>query len=326
MNMQVRFLVVLFLGLFFYAVPVWAGWVVTYSDAESGAQSKEYYQDGKANLGSLIHTGKYFLVVDQDSRAYWKGTPDQYCEVMRAQLQKMKEQMASVPAQYRPVPISQKKVTRKKLGKKSIAGYSATGYEFYVDGNQRGQVWVSSDSGLSDVINFGRSMVKNTECLEGMDSASLDSAALYEKTVRNAFTLKESYRQVVSIDRENVSSDKFQSPDGYASYNDFQKYMDHLNNQSRSSSSSSNRTSPPPSYQEESIPQESPQMDEVAEVEDVREEESSPKRGDNVVVKDTKDIARDSAKEAHQSTKRGIQKEISKDIQKGVGSFLKKIF
>lgn len=310
MNMQARFLVALFVGSFFCAAPAWAGWVVTYSDAESGAQSKEYYQDGKANLGELIYTGKHFLVVDQDSRAYWKGTSQQYCESLRSQRQQLMAQMASIPAQYRPVPISQKKVTRRKVGTKSIAGYSATGYEFSVDGSlQGGQVWVSSDSGLSGVIDFERSMSKTMECFEGMDSASLDGAALYKQTIKKRFILKESYREVVSVEKKSVSAGSFVAPSGYASFSDYQKFMDHISNELRSSS--------PSSYSSEYMPQGMPQMDEVAE-----QESFGNGGGDSW----SNDSARDSARDEQQPTEREVSEGISKDIKKGIGGFLKKIW
>lgn len=296
----------------------WAGWVVTYAEAESGERSQEYYEKGKANFGQLIYTGKHMLVVDPDAKAYWKGTPNQYCEALKAQKKKMEAQMAAMPAQYRPVPISKRKVTRKKIGTQKIAGYSATGYEFYVDGDQEGQVWVSSDSGLSGIIDFERSMAKKMKCFEGLDSASVEGSALYKQTTEGTFTLKESYREVVSVEKKSVPSSHFEAPAGYKSFDDYDKFMNYLMNHSRSSSRSSSGQS--------AMPYEAPTRQQSSQSTSSTQTGAQSQQKDNVIVKDAKDIASDTVDEAHQETKEGIQDEISKDVKKGVKNMLDKLF
>jgi len=219
-----------------FAQTAWAGWVVTYKDAESGAKSQEFYESGKANIGEMIYTGKHFLAIDRSSKSYWKGTVQQYCDALGAQMKKLEAQMASLPAQYRPKPISQKKVTRKKLGNKTIAGFSSTGYEFYVDGSQEGRIWVSSDSGLSGILDIERSMGKKVKCLEGSSKMSLEGSALYTETTKNKFILKESYREVVSVESKSVPSSVFDAPSGYKSFSDYDQFVDYASNNSGSSS------------------------------------------------------------------------------------------
>ena len=294
------------------SLPASAGWVVTYKDAESGERNLEYYDKGKANFGEVIYTGKHILVVDADAKAkaYWKGTPGQYCDALLGQMKKMEAQMASMPAQYRPVPISKKKVTRKEIGKQKIAGFNATGYDFYVDGNQEERIWISSDSGLTDIINFNKSMSKTMECLDNMDSMSVESSSLYKKTVEGAVVVKESYRQLVSVEKKNVPASHFDAPAGYKSFSDYDQFMNYLMNRSRSSSRSNPKQSSP-SYE---APTSRSQP------------ETSSQKEDNVVVKDAKDIASDTVDEAHQETKDGIQDEISKDVKKGVKGMLDKLF
>ena len=300
------------------SLPAWAGWVVTYKDAESGERNLEYYDKGKANFGEVIYTGKHILVVDADAKAYWKGTPNQYCDALLGQMKKMEAQMASMPAQYRPVPISKKKVTRKEIGKQKIAGFNATGYDFYVDGNQEERIWISSDSGLTDIIKFNKSMSKKMECLDNMDSMSVESSSLYKKTVEGAVVVKESYRQLVSVEKKNVPASHFDAPAGYKSFSDYDQFMNYLMNKSRSSSRSAPRQSSP-SY-------EAPTSRSQPQASSDSNTSTQGQQKDNVLVKDAKDIAGDTVDEAHQETKDGIQDEISKDVKKGVKGMLDKLF
>jgi len=223
-----------------FAQTAWAGWIVTYKDAETGEQSREYYDSGKANYGELIFAGKQMIVIDQGSRSYWKGTPEQYCHALKAQMQMMQSMM---PAQFRQKPISQKQVARKKLGTKSIAGYSATGWEFTVDGSPSGRVWISSDSGLSGIIDFERSQSKQMKCFEEMERMELEGAKLYKQTVEGAFILRDSQRQVTSVERKSISSDRFNAPAGYKAFSDYQQFVEYAGN--NGSDSSSNMSSAP---------------------------------------------------------------------------------
>ncbi len=296
---------ILVLGLMSQAVS--AGIVVTYKDAESGETSQDLYDRGKANFGEMIYTGKHFLVVDRGSKSYWKGTSGQYCQALQAQKKKMEAQMASMPAMYRPVPISKSKVTRKKLGKQSIAGFSATGYEFIVDGSPSGRVWVSSDSGLSSIIDFQRSMEGKMKCFESLDSFGVEGSDIYKKTVKDVFILKEDFRQVVSVDKKSIPADRFKVPAGYKAFNNYEKFMNHLMNNERSGSMG---------YSDQSEP--------IFEM--PAESRTQSKQKDNVIVEDAKDIANDAVEQAHSSTKRGIQDEISEDVEKGVKGLLDKLF
>ncbi len=228
-----------------FAQPAWAGWVVTYKDAETSERSQELYDDGKASFGELIVNGKNYFVVDRGAKAYWKGTAQQYCDALKAQMQMMQSMM---PAQYRQKPISQRKVTRKKLGAKSIAGFSATGWEFQVDGSPEGKIWVSSDSGLSDIIEYERSYAKQMKCFDEMNRMGLEGAKLYKETVAGAFVLKESQRQVVSVERKSISSSQFSAPSGYKGFSDYNKFMDYVGSHSNASSGGSSRASAPPSF------------------------------------------------------------------------------
>lgn len=217
------------------SMPAWSGWEVTYKDEESGERSKDYYANGKANFGQIVYTGKHLLVVDAGSKAYWKGTPDQYCEALLSQKKKIEAQMASLPAEYRPVPISKKKVTRKKIGTQKIAGYSATGYDFSVDGEPSGKIWVTSDSGLSDIIKSQRAMAKKMKCMDEMDGSSVESSALYKQTTDDAFPMKEDFRQVVSVEKKSVPDKYFSEPAGYRLFSSYDQFMSHLMNRSGSS-------------------------------------------------------------------------------------------
>lgn len=223
------------------AQPAWAGWVVIYKNAQ-GAKSQEYYDRGKINAEGLIYAGGSVITVDEDSRAYWKGTLQQFCHAFKAQMQQIQ---SMIPAQYRPKPISQRKVTRKGIGSKSIAGFSAKGYEFYVDDSQEEQIWVSSDSGLSGLIDMKNSMSKKMRCLDDMNKAELEDSTLYKKTTKGKFVLKDSSREVVSVEEKQVPASHFEAPAGYKSFSNYQQFMDYISNHSKSSSRAPSRVSAP---------------------------------------------------------------------------------
>lgn len=331
MSVKIRFLIAVFLGLFFYSETALAGWVVTYKDSESGEQRQDYYSGDKMKFGESVFADDYIIVADKGSASYWKGTPKQYCNAMSDMKKKLEEQFASLPAQYRPVPISQKKVTSKKIGTKSIAGYSATGYVFLVDGINNGEFWVSSDSALSGLISMKEGKNDNFECFEKMKGMDLEDSTLFRKMEKKSFILEESWQQVVSVKKKKLPRGSFEAPDGYKGFSDFQQYMDYVSKKQSSASSSS---SPSSFYQSEEASQSDYNQADKRQEESYRaedepepsEQRSSRKKGDNIIANDAKDIAKDSAREVRQSTKSGIKEEISKDIKKGVGSFLKKIF
>jgi len=238
-----QFMMVMFVCLF--SQTAWAGWVVTNRNVDTGAKNQEFFEGRNMSAEGMIYKDGYLIVVDRGSRAYWKGTPQQYCEVMNAINKKLKAQMDLLPAQFQPKPISQSKVTRKNLGKKAIAGFSATGYTFFVDGHSSKQIWVSSDSGLSRVIDFGHSMEKKMKCFTEMGDLGLESTAIYKRTVEDAFILKDSNQQVVSVEKKSISSDRFNAPRGYKSFSDFNSFTKHISNHSSSSSRSPSRPSMP---------------------------------------------------------------------------------
>jgi hypothetical protein len=294
-----------------------AGWLVTYKEVDSGNQSYEYFADSKAKYWSesdgMINTGEHLILVNGGSRAYWKGTAEQYCDALKAWTKRIQAQMATLSPQFKPVPISQRKVTRKKLGNRSIAGFSATGYEFSVDGVQEEQIWVSSDASLSGVIGHMQSQSKKVECLEEMDSSSLEVSKLYKQTIKDRIILDDAYKQVVSVEEKTISASQFDAPEGYKAFHDYDQFVEYSSNHSGSSSMSS-ADSPEPQF-------DMPERDSSRMI----EQEPSKDNGDNVVVNDAEEIASDAVKEAHQSTKQGISEGISEDIQKGVRGLMDKL-
>ncbi|MDX8408180.1 MAG: hypothetical protein R8L58_07335 [Mariprofundaceae bacterium] len=228
-----------------------AGWVVTYKEStgmDRFEKGQSFYDGERYNTGDSIYTGRQLIAVDQGSRAYWKGTPEQWCKGLKAQFRKIRAQMGPLYAEhpeYRPVPISQKKVTRKKIGTKSIAGFTATGYMFFVDGIQSGEVWVSSDPGLSELIDLQHSM-ENIKCIEGVgDHSDLEDSALYKKTVQGRFILEEPQRQVLSVEKKKIPSERFEAPAGYKPFSDYQQFYEYISKHSESSSRSERSTAMP---------------------------------------------------------------------------------
>lgn len=303
MRHKICFLILISLALFCYTDLVWAGWVVTYAETETGEETKEYYQDGKANFGALIYDGRDFMLINHESQGYWQGSPDQYCNAVKRQSQLMEQQLASLPEQYRPKAMGSKKITRQKVGTEIIAGFKASGYDFYVDGARQGRIWVSNDSGLGELIRFENNQQGKMNCFAEMESMSLEGTKVYKETVRNGFVLKESYRAVVSVKRATVSGDHFKSPAGYRAFTDYQQFMNHATSQARSAPSSA----PSPFYQDEETAQGDNRQDGVDSY-----RAAQPERGGAVNQARAEPPARN--------------KNIPRDIQEEVGGFLKKIF
>ncbi len=253
--------------------PAWAGWVVTYEDenADGGKEQSVSYYDGDrfrsdSGQGITIYSGDTISMADTVARAYWKGTPEGRC---RAQRKMMEEINAMMPAQFRDKfrdkPISQRKVTRKKLGTRKIAGFTATGYQFYVDGKPTmgGEIWVSSEGVLSRLArprHIG-------DCEMGEAATGVSGSKLFRRTMRNAFVLRSStgtavlrsskgiaserklWSTVVSVKEASIPSSKFNMPPGYKGFTDYKQFMEYVrtHQQARQSSPSRRATSPSPS-------------------------------------------------------------------------------
>lgn len=288
-----------------------AGWVVTYENFETGERSQEYYEADRANFDGLIYSGDLFIVVDRNARAYWMGPPERYCNSLKTQLMRMQ---SMIPAQFREKPISQRDVTRNRLGTKSIAGFSATGWDFFIDGNQEERVWISSDSGLSEIIEYERSYSKNMKCFEEMESDSLEGSKLYKQTVEGAFILGESYRQVVSVERKSVNSSHFGAPEGYKAFSDYDEFVRHVDNRSGASTMSSTLSfEPQPDMPEHSTSHESKAEPDKGEEYDGSVENAEESTDDKV------DVNRG-------STKVGDLESVSDDFRKSVDKLLDKWF
>jgi len=86
-----RLMIVMFVCLF--SQTAWAGWVVTYRNADTGAKNQVFFEGRNMRAEGMIYKDGDMIAVDRGSRAYWKGTPQQYCEVMNAINKKLKAQM-----------------------------------------------------------------------------------------------------------------------------------------------------------------------------------------------------------------------------------------
>ena len=306
----------------FCAHSAWAGWIVTYQEAETGEQSKEYFDKNKADYGSMILNGNKVIAVDENSQAYWEGTSNQYCAAMKAWTDKLQAQMGKMPAAYRTKPISERKVTRKRLGNETISGYAATGYAFYIDGSEDDRIWVTSDSDFSGIVKIEKSISNKMKCMEDLASMGLTEAELYKETVEGKFVVKESYRQVLSVEKSSVPSSQFTGPDGYRRFDDYDAFIAYADDHDSGSSYSSSNSD---EYQQQPDVTEQYERQREQGQEQQRPQRPESSDEDNVVVQDAKDIGMGAAEEAHSSTKRGVQKGVSDSIQKGVGSFLDKL-
>ncbi|MDQ7012114.1 MAG: hypothetical protein Q9M29_09855 [Mariprofundaceae bacterium] len=228
-----------------------AGIVVT-SEHESGIgkmeRSQAYYEGNKSRHDDFIFLGREIITIDNGAKAYWQGSPEQFCKVMK----KLADAISAlVPPQYRSKPISQRKVTRRKIGTRSIAGFTATGYQFFVDGESDKEVWVSDDAGLSELIRSLEAAEKEVKKIPACKGgSSLQDSKLYRETVKGRFVLDDGHEKVVKVEKKRISASVFSAPKGYRKFTDYEQFTEYVktHQQARKSGPSSGRAmSPPPS-------------------------------------------------------------------------------
>ncbi len=220
------------------------GWVITESD-----NSLTYISDGwvkSINSGEeegdntiLFNADKDIIVmIDDANERYAKGSGEDYCSVMKALKEEMNKQMPADQkkmmedmineAKAKPAP----KVTFTKGAGEKIAGYQTEKYSIYSDGELFEEKWITTDPALKSVIDvFKKSLdlssrimicgVADESFLKNSPEFSpeyknVERIGIELKNVRSEFGDQGIETEVISIEKEDIPSSEFDTPEGYS--------------------------------------------------------------------------------------------------------------
>jgi hypothetical protein len=182
---------------------------------------------------------------------YAEGSPEDYCNAMKSMMNEMNMQMPADQKKMMEDMIAQEKakpapkVSVQKSGGENIAGYSTTKYSISVDGELFEEKWISSDASLNDLIRI-RIMNKTVDMTMKIAGCTVpdevflrnspEFSEAYKNVERSGIELKslnyeysdgESGSDVVSLQKEDISSNEFEVPGDYSqiSFNELIKSM-----------------------------------------------------------------------------------------------------
>lgn len=204
------------------------GWVKTFPDDMDEVPVTTMYNAGK----NLI------IMINEDDMTYAKGSTEDFCNTMKSTREEMNNQLPADQKKMMEQMIADEKaksapkVTIQKSGGESIAGYNTTKYNISVDGELFEEKWISNDASLRDLIQitnqFSDWSFKTAKCSvpdevflknapefskEYMD---VERAGLELRSVRYEYGSAEPETDIVSINREDLSSDEFEIPEDYS--------------------------------------------------------------------------------------------------------------
>jgi hypothetical protein len=220
------------------------GWVI-----EESINSITYISDGwikslpdemdEVPMTSMYNPGSgIVLLINESDMTYAKGSADDYCNAMKTIMEEMNMQMPDEQKKMMDDMIAQEKakpapvVTVEKSSGGSVAGYNTTKYSIKVDGELFEEKWISDDASLNDLIRIMNETMDMTVAIAGCsvpDEVFLRNAPEFSETYKNieraGIELKsvsyeygsgESGTDVVSLQKEDLSSDEFEVPGDYS--------------------------------------------------------------------------------------------------------------
>jgi hypothetical protein len=201
-------------------------------------------------MTSLYNPGSGIIImINENDLTYAEGSPEDYCNAMKSMMNEMNMQMPADQKKMMEDMIAQEKakpapkVSVQKSGGENIAGYSTTKYSISVDGELFEEKWISSDASLNDLIRIMNKTVDMTMKIAGCtvpDEVFLrnspEFSEAYKNVERSGIELKslnyeysdgESGTDVVSLQKEDISSNEFEVPGDYSqiSFNELIKSM-----------------------------------------------------------------------------------------------------
>jgi hypothetical protein len=220
------------------------GWIITEADNSLTFISDEWVKAYESDMDEVPITSMYkpgsnlIIMINENDMVYAKGTIEDFCNAMKsiqeemnkqlpAEQQKMMEQMIA-DEKAKPAP----KVTVQKSGGESIAGYNTTKYSITVDGELFEEKWISNDASLkslTQVMNATVDMTLKTVSCSVPDESFLKNAPEFSKeymdveragielrSIRYEYGSAEPETEVISIEKEDLSSDEFEVPEDYS--------------------------------------------------------------------------------------------------------------
>ena len=212
------------------------GWVKSISNGEEGEFTFMF------NAGNDI-----IMWIDEENLRYAKGSTDDYCNANKSLIAEMNKKMPAEQLKMMQEMINQQKakpapkVTVSKESGGVIAGYQTVKYSINSDGELYEEKWISNDPALQSIIEVSKSIQKLTtrfvKCALQDDSfikTSPEFSAEYQdvafsgiqlKSIRYEYGNQNTETDVVSLEKEDIPSSKFEVPEDYNEYSfvDFMK-------------------------------------------------------------------------------------------------------
>lgn len=190
-------------------------------------------------MTSMYNPGSNLIImINENDMTYAKGSADDYCNAMKSMMSEMNMQMPEEQKKMMDDMIAQEKakpapkVTVEKSNGGSIAGYNTTKYSIKVDGELFEEKWISDDPSLDDLIRIMNTTIDMSFKIAGCtvpDEVFLKNAPEFSEAYKNVekagIELKsvsyeygsgDSGTEVVSLQKEDLSSDEFEVPGDYS--------------------------------------------------------------------------------------------------------------
>jgi len=239
--------------IFFVSNSIYSqGWIMEESDNSVTFIGNGWVKTLASNMEEVPITSMYnlgtntIILINEDELTYVKGSADDYCNAIKAMRDEMNKQMPTEQVKMMEDLIVQEKakpaptVIVQKGSGESIAGYSTTKYSILVDGELFEEKWISSDLALKGLVQAMNENVDLTLKIAGCsvpDEAFLKTApefsTAYKNVERSGIELKSiSYEygsaepgtEVVSLQKEDLSSEEFEVPGDYSESN-FEEFI-----------------------------------------------------------------------------------------------------
>jgi len=231
------------------------GWVMEESNNSVTFISEGWIKSLPGDMDEIPMTSLYnpgsgiIIMINENDLTYAEGSPEDYCNAMKSMMNEMNMQMPADQKKMMEDMIAQEKakpapkVSIQKSSGEAIAGYSTTKYTISVDGELFEEKWISSDASLNDLIRIMNKTVDMTMKIAGCtvpDEVFLrnspEFSEAYKNVERSGIELKslnyeysdgESGSDVVSLQKEDISSNEFEVPGDYSqiSFNELIKSM-----------------------------------------------------------------------------------------------------
>lgn len=347
------FLVVLMMCGFFFCSVASAGFVVhkemLQRDDMTGktrVESRVNYFDtdqGKfaGDDGIMRFDTGEMIILNPSHKVYYRNTLDGYCKDIQGfvneftsspqfkKLDKMaKDAEKNLKKQYGDQPLPKEpKPTLHKIGKDRIAGFNAEHYEVRVGSDVDREVWIATDSRLSDLDIAKNSRLRKRalayekklhHCLGKFSQMShgsleekdpLEDATSFELRSRDSYTDE----RVTSIKEQHLAASHFEPPANFRRVS-FKEYM------------STPKGEPRQAYEDSSVNDQQPPEPEISGGEPsdkLAEQETASDQEKGWMQKDAEDLGGHAVKESHNQTKRAVENQISNKVKEGVKGFMK---